>query len=158
MGLDVSNEKELFRFLGLLSNEVVQIQKTLHTVDSHEARLRAALDELGLEKDILIEQTDRLETIVKQTATSALEDAEREREQQQNHESEKAVLQTHLEEMEEMLQRNEATVKDLQEQFTSKIEDLNGQIREKENRLQIRDTVLTDLKTASQSLNRLIQR
>lgn len=156
MGLDMSNEKDLFRYLGLLSNEVVQIQKTLQTIDAQESRLRAALDELALEKDILIEQAGRVGTIVKQTATSAVEDAEQECERQQRHESEKAALQTHIKEMEEMLQANAATVKDLEGQFTSKVEDLNGQIREKDSLLQIRDAVMKDLKAAAESLNRLV--
>lgn len=153
---DASNDKELFRHLGLLSNEVIQVQKTLHTLDSHESRLRGALDELALEKDILIEQANRLETIVKQAATSAVDDAERESERQQLLESEQAALQTRLGEMEETLRTKEAAVKDLQEEFSAKLEDLNAQVREKESLLQIRNVMVTDLKTASDSLSRLI--
>jgi hypothetical protein len=152
----VSNDKELFRYLGLLSNEVIQIQKTLQTIDSHEARVRAALEELALEKEILIEQTNRLETIVKQTATSAVVDAELERERQQSIESEKISLQTQVMEMEESLQSEEARVRELQEQFTAKIEDLNGKIKEKDRLLEVRDVAMKDLKAAADSLNRLV--
>lgn len=156
MVLDASNDKELFRHLGLLSNEVPQIQKTLQTIDAQESRLRAALDDLALEKDILIEQTNRLGTIVKQAATSAVEDDERERERQQNLENEMSAQQIQMKELEESLQMKEATIKDLQEQFTAKIADLNGQISEKDNLLQVRDIALKDFKAASESLNRLV--
>jgi len=47
-------------------------------------------------------------------------------------------------------------VRDLQEQFTAKIDDLNEQIGEKDSLLQVRDIVLRDLKAAAQSLNRLV--
>ncbi|MGH7796995.1 MAG: hypothetical protein ACREQ2_19185 [Candidatus Binatia bacterium] len=153
---DVSNDKELFRYIGRLSNEVIQIQKTLQTIGSHEARVRAALDELVLEKEILIEQTDRLETIVKQTATSAVVDAELERERQETMESEKISLQTQIMEMEESLRSKAARVTELEEQFTAKIEDLNGQIREKDSLLEVRDIAMKDLKAAADSLNRLV--
>ena len=153
---DVSDDKEFFRHLGLLSNEVIHIRDTLQTIDSQEYRVRAALDELTLKKEILIEQTNRLETIVKQAATAAFVDAELEHERQQSGESEKSALHTQITEMEETLQTKEARVRDLQEQFTAKIEDLNEQIREKDSLLQVRDTVLKDLKTAAQSLNRLV--
>jgi predicted nucleic acid-binding Zn-ribbon protein len=156
---DVSNDKDLFRSLGLLSNEVIQVQKTLHSIDSHESRLKGALDELAQEKNILIEQTSRLETIVKQAATSAVLDAEQERERQQSLESEKSALQTQVEELKDRLENSEATVKDLQEEFTeftAKIELLDEQIREKEDLLRVRDLVLTDLKGAAESLIRLV--
>jgi len=153
---DVSNEKELFQHLGMLSNEVVQVQKTLRTIDSHESRIRSAVDELALEKNILLEQTNRLETILRQAATSAMTDAEQERERQQSLESERNALQTQVKELEDRLQSSEATVKDLQEQFTAKIEDLNEQIKEKEDLLRVRDVVLTDLKGAAESLIRLV--
>ena len=153
---DVSNDKELFRHIGRLSHEVIQIQNSLQTIDSQESRVRVALDELALEKEILIEQTNRLETIVKQAATSAFVDAELECERQQSGESEKSALQTQITEMKETLQTKEAQVRDLQEQFTAKIEDLNEQIREKDSLLQVRDIVLKDLKAAAHSLNRLV--
>jgi DNA repair exonuclease SbcCD ATPase subunit len=153
---DVSNDKDFFRSLGLLSNEVIQVQKTLHSIDSHESKLRGALDELAQEKDILIEQTSRLETIVKQAATAAVSDAEQEREHQQSLESEKNSLQTQVKELEDRLQTSEATVKDLQEEFTAKLEHLDEQIREKEGLLRVRDLVLTDLKGAAESLIRLV--
>jgi hypothetical protein len=156
MDSELSNDKELFRFIGLISNEVIQVQKTLHTIDTQESRLRAALDELALDKEILIEQMGRLETMVKQAATSAVEDAERERERQQSQEREQSALRSQITEMEGRLQAKEAAVRDLQEEFTAKIDDLSGQIREKESQLQIRDVVLTDLKTAAGSLNRLV--
>jgi len=156
MASDLLDDKELFRNLMLLSNEVIQIQKSLHTIDSRESRLRAELDELALENEILIEQTSRFETIVKQAAASALQDAEWERERQQSLESEKSALKTQIKETEEMLQTKEATVKDLQEEFTAKIKDLYGQIREKDSLLQIREIALTDLKAAAESLNRLV--
>ena len=156
MASDLLDDKELFRNLMLLSNEVIQIQKSLHTIDSHESRLRAALDELGLEKEILMEQTSRFETIVKQAATSALQDAELERERQQSFESEKSALTIQINEMEKTLQTKEAIVEDLREEFTAKIVDLNGQIREKDSLLQIREIALTDLKAAAESLNRLV--
>ena len=153
---DVSNDKELFQHLALLSHEAIQIQKTLSTIDSQESRLRAAMDELALEKDTLIEQTNRLETIVKQAATSAVSDAEEERERRQSLESEKNALQTQVKELEDRLQTSEATVKDLQEEFTAKLEHLDEQIREKEDLLRVRDLVLTDLKGAAESLIRLV--
>jgi DNA repair exonuclease SbcCD ATPase subunit len=153
---DVSNDKDFFRSLGLLSNEVIQVQKTLHSIDSHESKLRGALDELAQEKDILIEQTSRLETIVKQAATSAVLDAEQEHERQQSLESEKNALQTQVKELQDRLQTSEAMVKDLQEEFTAKIEHLDEQIREKEELLRVRDLVLTDLKGAAESLIRLV--
>lgn len=153
---DVSNDKDLFRSLGLLSNEVIQVQKTLHTIDSDQSQLRSMLDELAQGKDILIEQTSRLETIVKQAATSAVLDAEQERERQQSLESEKSALQTQVEELKDRLETSEARVKDLQEEFTAKIEHLDEQIREKEDLLRVRDLVLTDLKGAAESLIRLV--
>jgi hypothetical protein len=153
---DSANEKELFRYLGLLSNEVIQIQKTLETIASQEARVRAALDELALEKEILVEQTDRLETIVKQTATSAVVDAELERERHQTMESEKNALQTQLLEMEESLRSREARAIELEEQFTAKIADLQGQIREKNSLLALREVAMLDLKAAADSLSRLV--
>jgi hypothetical protein len=153
---DVSNDKELFQHLGLLSHEAIQIQKTVSTIDSQESRLRAAMDELALGKDILIEQASRLETIVKQAVTSAVSDAEQERERQQSLESEKNTLQIQVKELEDRLQINEATVKDLQQEFTAKIDYLNEQIREKEDLLRVRDIVLTDLKGAAESLIRLV--
>ncbi len=156
MVLDASDDKELFRQLALLSNEVKQIQKTLQTLDSHESRLRGALDELALEKDIVIEQTNRLEAIVKESATAAVEDAERARELEQMFETEQAALQNRVEDLEKTIRTKEAAVKDLQEEFSAKLEDLNGQVREKENLLQIRSVMVTDLKTASESLSRLI--
>lgn len=156
MGSEGSDDKELFRHLGLLSNEVIQIQKTLHTIDLQESRLRSALDELALEKEILIEQGSRLEAIVKQAATSAVDDAEREREREQSMESEKSDLQARIKEMGETLRTKEAAVRELEEEFTAKMADLNGQIREKDSLLQIRDIVLTDLKAAADSLNRLV--
>jgi hypothetical protein len=151
-----SKEKELFRYLGLLSNEVIQIQKTLQTVASHEARVRAALDELALEKEVLVEQTDRLETLVKQTATSAIVDAELEQERQQGMEREKAALQTQIMEMEESLEAEEARVRELQEQFDTQVQDLAGQIQEKDRLLEVRDIAMKDLKAAADSLNRLM--
>ena len=156
MTSDLLDDKELFRNLMLLSNEVIQIQKSLNTIDSHESRLRAALDELTLEKEILMEQTGRFETIVKQAANSALQDAEWERERHQSLESEKSALRIQVKEMEETLQTKDAAVKNLQEEFTIKLEDLNGQIREKDSLLQIREIAWTDLKTAADSLNRLV--
>lgn len=156
MGSDVSKDKELFRHLGLLSNEVIQIQKTLQSLDSHESRLRAALDELTLEKEILVEQTNRLQTLVKEASSSAVEDAEREREHQQSLESERAAVQSQMKRIEETLQTKEADLKDLEEEFSAKLEDLNQQIREKDNQLQIRNIVLTDLKAAADSLNRIV--
>jgi hypothetical protein len=152
----VSNEKELFRYLGLLSNEVIQIQKTLETIGSHEARVRTALDELALEKEILTEQTDRLETIVKQTATSAVVDAELEHEHRETMESEKIALQTQLMEMEESLRSQQARASEMEEQLTAKIEELNRQITEKNNLLAVRDIAMKDLKAAADSLNRLV--
>jgi len=153
---DVASDKELFRNLMLLSNEVNQIQKSLRTIDSHESRLRAALDELALEKEILLEQANRFETFVKQAATSAVQDAESERERQQSLESEKSALTSQIKEMEQALQGKEIAVAELQEEFTAEIEDLNGQIREKDRLLQIREISLTDLKVAAESLNRLV--
>jgi DNA repair exonuclease SbcCD ATPase subunit len=156
MESDLSNDKELFRHLGLLSNEVIQVQKTLHTIDSQESRLRAALDELALDKEILMEQVGRLETMVKQAATSAVEDAERERERNESLESEKSSLRVQFTELEETLRTKEAAVRDLRDELTAKIEVLTEQVREKESQLQIRDAVLTDLKAAAGSLNRLV--
>lgn len=153
---DVASDKELFRNLMLLSNEVNQIQKSLRTIDSHESRLRAALDELALEKEILSEQANRFETIITQAATSALQDAEWERERQQSLETEKSALTIQIKEMEQTLQRKETTVTELQEEFIAEMEDLKGQIREKDRLLQIREIALTDLKAAAESLNRLV--
>jgi hypothetical protein len=156
MVASVSKEKELFRYLGLLSNEVIQVQKTLQTIGSHEARVRTALDELALEKEILVEQTDRLETLVKQTATSAIVDAELEHERQEGMESEKVALQTQIMEMEESLQSEEAKVRELEEQFNAQLQDLTGQIQEKDRLLEVRDIAMKDLKVAADSLNRLL--
>ena len=150
------SDKELFRHLGLLSNEVIQIQKTIGTIDSQEARLRAALDELALEKDILIEQMNRLESIVKEAATSAVEDDQRERERQQSLEEEKAALQNQIEEMEATLQTKNTAANQLQKEFTAKLEELNEQIKDKESLLQFRNIALSDLRTAARSLNRLV--
>jgi len=146
----------LFRNIMLLSNEVNQVQKSLRTIDSHESRLRAALDELTLEKEILIEQANRFETIVKQAATSALQDAESEQERQQSLETEKSALTNQIKEMEQALQSKETTVTELQEEFTAEIKNLKGQISEKDRLLQIREISLTDLKAAAESLNRLV--
>jgi hypothetical protein len=153
---DVASDKELFRNLMLLSNEVKQIQKSLRTIDSHESRLRAALDELALEKEILSEQANRFEAIITQAATSALQDAEWERERQQSLESEKSALTIQIKEMEQTLQSKETAVTELQEEFIAGMEDLKGQIREKDRLLQIREIALTDLKAAAESLNRLV--
>ncbi len=153
---DVASDKELFRNLMLLSNEVKQIQKSLRTIDSHESRLRAALDELALEKEILSEQANRFEAIITQAATSALQDAEWERERQQSLESEKSALTIQIMEMEQTLQSKETAVTELQEEFIAGMEDLKGQIREKDRLLQIREIALTDLKAAAESLNRLV--
>ena len=153
---DVASDKELFRNLMLLSNEVKQIQKSLRTIDSHESRLRAALDELALEKEILSEQANRFEAIITQAATSALQDAEWERERQQSLESEKSALTIQIKEMEQTLQSKETAVTELQEEFIAGMEDLKGQIREKDRMLQIREIALTDLKAAAESLNRLV--
>lgn len=153
---DVASDKELFRNLMLLSNEVNQIQKSLRTIDSHESRLRSALDELALEKEILMEQASRFETIITEAATSALQDAEWERERQQSLETEKSALTIQIKELEQTLQSKEKTVTELQEEFAAEIEDLNGQIREKDRLLQIREISLTDLKAAAESLNRLV--
>jgi chromosome segregation ATPase len=155
MGTDGVKEKELFRNIGFLSNEVIQIQKTLHSIDSEQSKLKAAFDELTLAREILVEQTGHLETIVKQAANSALQDAESESEYRQKLESENSALQTQIKESEQTLQTKEALVKELHEEFASKIEELNGQIREKESLLQMRDIALADLKTATESLNRL---
>lgn len=157
MGSEVSSEKELFRNIGLLSNEVIQIQKTLHTIDSETSRLSAALDELNLEREILLEQTTRLETIVKQAATSALQDAELESERRQSLESENSDLQAKIIEMEQALQTKETAIKDQGEEFTAKLEELNGRIKEKDGLLQMRDIASTDLRTAAASLNRLLR-
>ena len=156
MDSDPSNDKELFQHLGFLSNDVIQVQKTLCTIDSQESRLRAVLDELALEKDILIEQTSRLETIVKHAATSAVSDAEQQRDRQQSLESEKSALQTQVKELAERLHAKEAAVEDLQQQFTAQIQSLNEQIREKDGLLRVRDIVLQDLKGAAESLIRLV--
>lgn len=156
MASDVANDKPLFRYLGLLSNEVVQIHKTLGTIDSQESRFRAALDELALEKEILIEQTSRLENIVKQAATSALVEVEQESERQQELEGEKNALQTQVTELEKKLRTGETRVQELQEQFTAQIDELHEQVREKDDALQVRELVLKDLKTAADSLSRLI--
>ena len=153
---DVASDKELFRNLMLLSNEVKQIQKSLRTIDSHESRLRAALDELALEKEILSEQANRFEAIITQAATSALQDAEWERERQQSLENEKSALTIQIKEMEQTLQSKETAVTELQEEFIAGMEDLKGQIREKDRLLQIREIALTDLKAAAESLNRLV--
>ncbi len=153
---DVASDKELFRNLMLLSNEVKQIQKSLRTIDSHESRLRAALDELALEKEILSEQANRFEAIITQAATSALQDAEWERERQQSLESEKSALTIQIKEMEQTLQSKETAVTELQEEFIAGMEDLKGQIREKDQMLQIREIALTDLKAAAETLNRLV--
>jgi hypothetical protein len=153
---DVASDKELFRNLMLLSNEVKQIQKSLRTIDSHESRLRAALDELALEKEILSEQANRFEAIITQAATSALQDAEWERERQQSLESEKSALTIQIKEMEQTLQSKETAVTELQEEFIAGMEDLKGQIREKDRLLQIREIALTDLKAAAETLNRLV--
>ena len=153
---DVASDKELFRNLMLLSNEVKQIQKSLRTIDSHESRLRAALDELALEKEILSEQANRFEAIITQAATSALQDAEWERERQQSLENEKSALTIQIKEMEQTLQSKETAVTELQEEFIAGMEDLKGQIREKDRMLQIREIALTDLKAAAESLNRLV--
>lgn len=156
MASDASNEKELFRHLGLLSNEVMQIQKTLRTLDSREAQLRAVLDDLTLEKETLVKQAKRLEAMVKEAANSALDDAEREREQEEIFTNEKAALQSCLEELEKTLGTKEANVKDLQEEFSSRIEELHAQIREKDSLLRSRNIMVVDLKTAASSLNQLI--
>ena len=153
---DVASDKELFRNLMLLSNEVKQIQKSLRTIDSHESRLRAALDELALEKEILSEQANRFEAIITQAATSALQDAEWERERQQSLENEKSALTIQIKEMEQTLQSKETAVTELQEEFIAGMEDLKGQIREKDRLLQIREIALTDLKAATETLNRLV--
>ena len=155
MSTDGAKEKELFRNIGLLSNEVIQIQKTLRSIDSEQSKLKAAFDELTLAREILVEQTDHLETIVKQAANSALQDAESESEYRQKLESENSALQTQIRESDQRSQAQEALVKELREESAAKIEELNGQIREKESLLQMRDIALADLKTATESLNRL---
>lgn len=156
MASDPLNDKPLFRYLGLLSHEVVQIQKTFKTIDSQESRLRAVLDELTLEKEVLVEQMNRMETVVKQAATSAFASAELESDREQTFASEKSALQAQIKELEERLLAKEIAVEDLQVQFTAQIEHLNEQIREKDSLLQVRDVALKDLKTAADSLNRLV--
>jgi hypothetical protein len=59
-------------------------------------------------------------------------------------------------EMEESLQSEEAKVRELEEQFNAQLQDLTGQIQEKDRLLEVRDIAMKDLKVAADSLNRLL--
>lgn len=156
MESDLAIEKELFRHIGLLSNEVIQVQKTLQSINSQESRLRAALDELTLDKEILLEQMGRLETMVRQCAAAAVEEDEREQEHLENLEGEKNDLRKRLTEMEESLQLRELRLRDLENEMAARVEEFTAQLSAKESQIQIRDTVVADLKAATNSLNRLV--
>ncbi len=152
---DVAREKETYRHLGLISNEVINLEKGFQDMASREKQIREMLDGLVASEQKLLQRVGRLDAMVKEAAKSAVEEAEREREVKEKLEEERATFEIQLKEKDEALDGKELIVQELQKELAVKSDDLEKQVLEKTNRLQIRDAVLRDLESARNALNLL---
>ncbi|HXG49810.1 MAG TPA: hypothetical protein VNN77_00190 [candidate division Zixibacteria bacterium] len=148
-------DKELFRQLTLLSNEIIQTQQTIQRLDSLESRMRGAVEELLGEKQRLREQIGRLESTVRDAAAYAVDDAERERQSRESAEEQKNILVDRIRQLEQSLQTKEVTLAELEQHFSTRIEELTGQLKHRESLLQIRGEMLKELNATIASMNRL---
>lgn len=155
MNTAVSQDKELFRHISLLTNEIIQTQQPLQRLDSLESQMRGALDDLLSEKKRLREQINRMESIAKDAASSAIEDAEQEDQARQDMEKQKNILGDQIRQLEQGLQSKEATLAERQQHFSDRINDLTEQLKQKENLLQFRSNMLKELNTTIDSMNRI---
>lgn len=155
MNTAVSQDKELFRHISLLANEIIQTQQPLQRLDSLESQMRGALDDLLSEKKRLREQINRMESIAKDAASSAIEDAEQENQARQDMEKQKNILGDQIRQLEQGLQSKEATLAEQEQHFSDRINDLTEQLKQKENLLQFRSNMLKELNTTIDSMNRI---
>lgn len=156
MGSDVgAKEKDTYRHLGLISNEVINLEKGFQDVASREKQIREMLDGLVASEQKLLQRVGRLDAMVKEAAESAVQEAEREREVKEKLEEERATFEVQLTEKDQALEAKESIVQELQKELTVKADDLEKQVLEKTNLLQIRDAVLRDLESARNALNLL---
>lgn len=156
MGSDVAaKEKDTYRHLGLISNEVINLEKGFQDMAAREKQIREMLDGLGASEQKLLGRIGRLDAMVKEAAESAVQEAEREREVKERLEEERATFEFQLREKDEALEAKESLVQEFQKELAAKSENLERQMLEKTNLLQIRDAALKDLKSATNALNLL---
>lgn len=176
MDFEITDDRESCRHVGLISNEVVGIQRTLQQMDTEESEMRAMLEALFQRKKALVDGTNRLEVMVRDAAKAVVNDGEQIRVMQDDFEARKDTLESQVREMEEKVLAAEGRkdtlegqfrgmeekvlaaegrIKELEEKLTSTAEELKKQGIEKSKFLKIRDGVIRELKAATDSMNLL---
>jgi DNA repair exonuclease SbcCD ATPase subunit len=155
MSSDLVNESKLCDQLGLITNEVFKIKDVLQKIADRQSDLKTALDGIDHIRQDLVGRVTKVESLTKDAVELAVADSLQEEEIKQSLEEEKAKLQAQLEEKGNALHASEITIKELEENLTSKIHELEERIREKARLLEIRDAVLNDLKSTAGALTAL---
>lgn len=155
MSSESVNENKLCDQLGLITNEVFKVKDVLQKIADRQADLKTSLDGVDQVRKDLVGRITHVESLTKDAAELAVAESLQEEETKKGLEEEKAKLQVQLEEKGNALHASETTIKELEENLTSKIRELEERIREKARILEIRDSVLRDLKSTAGALNTL---
>jgi chromosome segregation ATPase len=153
MGSELSNDRELYTHLVVLSNEVIHIKELLGRITTRESEIRNIFDELTAAKEGFVDRLSRLESIVKQAAEASVAEAERAQGVKEQLEREKEKIEFQLREKEETLRTGDVAIKELEAKLESSSKDLERQTLEKAKLLEIRDALLANLSATSGALN-----
>lgn len=148
----VSSEREVYRHLATISSEILSLQKILGQLETQEAQLLGALEELGSNRGNLNARVRSLESAVKGASNCALKEAEEGEELRETFKKEKMELEKQIRELEELIATRDAATQQSEEQMKLQIAGLEEQIAEKNNLLRIRDNLLRDLKSTADTM------
>jgi chromosome segregation ATPase len=153
----VLSNKECYQQLIVLSKELVPMKEFFGTITAKEYEIRKVFDELAVVNTGLVDQLERIESVAKQTAEAAVEDAKREQESYESLAREKGEVESELREKEAALQARELTIRELEHKLQSQGEELERQAAELARLTEFRETTLGSLRAAKQALSVLTQ-